>query len=212
MKTLTYFFPSPKKITVKLFLGLLPLLLMAMLYTGCQGTNEPDQTDAYTQKITDAWNAFTQGNYSSAYAAFNQARLSDSVKADAYLGLGWCALKLDSLKLVSGYFAAATRAGLTSADLYAGYAFLLNATKQYEQSNSYAANALVLSPNWVFAHQTSLNKNDLKLLQAQNYYQLGNFSTSLSFVQLLNSAFSADVTTAAGRLALADEIERLKSI
>jgi len=212
MKNLLFILKSFKGFTMKRYINYFLVIWFTLVYIGCQGTNEPTTTDPYAQKITDAWGAFSQANYGGAYDLFNQARVSDTTKADAYLGLGWSKFKLDSLTSAAASFILAARAGLTSADLYAGRAFVANAAKQYEQSIEYAGQALTLNPNWVFAYQSSLNKNDLQLLQAQNYYQLGNFATSLTYVKLLNISFAADVNTAAGRLALADEIERLKSL
>ena len=196
----------------KYFVYLMLISTFLFVFAGCKaGANDPETVDQYAQKISDGWTAFSQGNFSSAKSLFTEARISDSTKTDAYLGIAWCFLKLDSLENAVTHFNVASKMGLTNADLNAGYAFALNASKQYQMSNTQAAIALNLSPNWVFAYQTSLNKSDLQLLQAQNYYQLGDFTNSLTFVRLINVAFSSDVSTAAGRLALADEIERLKN-
>ncbi|PIP76338.1 MAG: hypothetical protein COW85_14750 [Ignavibacteria bacterium CG22_combo_CG10-13_8_21_14_all_37_15] len=211
MKHLISSLNSFEGFNMKKYFGYIIIIWSVFVYMGCQGTNNPDTVDPYTQKITDAWGAFSQSNYLSARTLFIEARVSDSTKTDAYLGLAWSYLKLDSLTLSVDQFSTALRMGLSNADLHAGYAFVLNASKQYSLSNSHAETALNLNPTWVFAYQTLLNKNDLQLLEAQNYFQLGDFATSLTFVKLLNITFSVDVSTAAGRLALADEIERLKN-
>lgn len=195
----------------KYFVYLIMISAFLFAYAGCQGTNDPEPVDQYAQKITNAWAAFSQGNFTTATNLFLEAKSSDSSKTDAYLGLAWCYLKLDSVNSSLEKFSTASTMGVSTADLHAGFAFVLNASKQYQLSNSHAENALILSPNWVFPYQTSINKYDLQLLEAQNFYQLGNFTNSLNYVKMLNVSFSADVSTAAGRSALADEIERLKN-
>lgn len=191
------------------------IMTSTLLFTfvGCKKTTtEPDAVDQYPQKITDAWAAYSLGNYDTAKNLFLEAKSLDVSKGDAYMGLGWCYLKSDSVNLSLSNFSIAYDKGLCNADLNSGYAFSLNAAKQYQLSNSYAEIVLVIKPNWVFTYQTTLNKNDLLLLKAQNFFQLGDFANSLSYVKMLNISFLADVSTAAGRSALADEIERLKNI
>lgn len=194
----------------KYLVYLIMLSTSLLVYDGCKAINDPE-VEQYALKITDAWSAFSQGNFTTATNLFLEAKLSDSSKTDAYQGLAWCYLKLDSLNASLEEFNNASRMGVLNADFHAGLAFVLNASKQYQLSNSNAESALALSPNWVFPYQTSINKSDLQLLAAQNFYQLGNFTNSLTYVKMLNVSFSADVGTATGRLALVNEIERLKN-
>jgi hypothetical protein len=57
-----------------------------------------------------------------------------------------------------------------------------------------------------------LNSIDLYLVQAENFFVLGEFSSSLVAVKMINAAFNADITNATGRSQLAAEIERLRGL
>ncbi|MCB0833110.1 MAG: hypothetical protein KDC45_06585, partial [Bacteroidetes bacterium] len=65
---------------------------------------------------------------------------------------------------------------------------------------------------WQFVHEAGLTSVDLKILLAENYFALGQFSQSLTAVQSVNVDFTADVSNTDGQAELAAEIERLKLI
>ena len=162
--------------------------------------------------IDEGWSAFTQGDYQTASGKFRDAIALDPEDAEASIGLGWSLFKLDNLSSASSEFAAASGKMNTTADLFAGWAFVLNARKDYAQSNQKADQALGLDAFWDFAFGLALNSNDLHLLKAQNHFLLGEFSESLSEVQILSPSFTGDVLTSEGRAALALEIERLLGV
>ena len=110
--------------------------------------------------------------------------------------------------IASSEFAGASGKMNTTADLFAGGAFVLNAQKNYAQSNQKLDQALGIDASWNFAFGLALNANDLHLLKAQNHFLLGEFSESLSAVLVLNASFTGDVLTNEGRAALASATER----
>jgi hypothetical protein len=136
----------------------------------------------------------------------------NSNKVDAYVGLGWSYMKLDQLTTASDEFNMGSQKANPPADLFGGWAFVLNALRDYGGSNAEADQVFTLDPTWTFSYGLPLSKDDLHVLKAENYFLLGNYTYSLNEVKRLNSGFNADVTTSIGRAALAAEIERLKGI
>ena len=92
------------------------------------------------------------------------------------------------------------------------YVIVLNADKKYAASNIKIDTALTSDSNWIFSHGLGLNKNDLIVLKAENFFLLGYFAVSLSAIQELNPSFIANILTSEGRADLALEIERLKGV
>ena len=160
--------------------------------------------------IAQGWQAFEAGDFQTAQSKFNEARQKDSGPIEIFTGLGWSLFRLDNLQQASNELGGASQRADATADIFAGGAFVLNALKNYDESNTMAAQALIADASWSFSHDNGLNADDLRVLKAENYFLLSAFGESLSEVQRLNGSFNADVQTTAGRQALAAEIERLK--
>jgi hypothetical protein len=160
--------------------------------------------------IAQGWQAFESGDFQTANSKFNEARQKDSGPVDIFVGLGWSLFRLDNLTQAKNEFLAGSGKTDAPADLFAGWAFVLNALKDYRNSNTQATQALGKDATWSFSHGASLNADDLHVLKAENHFLLTEFSESLAEVKILNPSFSADIQSTAGQQVLAAEIERLK--
>mgnify|MGYP005725394243 CR=1 FL=1 len=189
------------------------IAVILILLPGCQGTVTSDgQTIiSYEEFIQLAWEAFEGKDFPTAVTHFKDAKNVNVNRTEAYTGLGWSYLQLDSLVSALNEFAICASLNDPQANLHAGWAFALNAQKEYEKSNEQADEALHLDANWAFGHGLSIGVIQLQLLKAENYFLLGLFLESLTQVQLVNSTFTADVATDEGKAALSAEIERLKT-
>jgi Flp pilus assembly protein TadD len=186
------------------------LLTACMVWmSSCGGGEEADQT--YQNLVSEGWAFFENAQYDSALNRFTAARDYNPDPSDAYTGRGWCYMKLDNLSSASSDFQSGSTALDPTSELYAGWAFTLNAQKFYTESNTRASEALLDSPNWIFPYGLNLSSDHLHLLKAENYFALGDYANSLSEVKLLDSGFNADVSTSSGQAALADKIEDLKA-
>lgn len=196
-----------------IYLAGLAVLLFAW---GCKkGSVIPPEESEYTleELIRQGWAAFEQGQYRTARDKFEQAWEKNPLEVEVYNGLGWSYFKLDSLEQAARQFHISYCLFDTTADIAAGWAFVLNVQKLYARSNEKADQALALNPAWAFTHTLPLDVKDLRLLKAENYYLLGNFTQSLAEVKILNPAFPlTSVVSDLDRAALAEEIERLKGI
>lgn len=167
----------------------------------------------YQSLIDDGWSLFQSGQYTEAIAVFTEARDLSPDRADAYAGMGWSRMKLDDLNAASADFASGAALAGTRVDLLGGYAFTLNALKDYANSNVRADELLALSSNWTFPYANGIDATDIQIVKAENFFALGEFSSSLAVVKTLNPSFPLSaVSTADDEMALAAEIERLKEI
>lgn len=190
-------------------LNVIPLFLSLVFFVSCGPADEADTV--YQELIDQGWAFFENAEYDSALSKFTAARDYNIQPAEAYTGRGWCYMKLDNLSSASSEFTTASGGLDPTAELYAGWAFTLNAQKQYSQSNTQASEALLLSPDWIFPYGLNLHSDHLHLLKAENFFALGDYTGSLNEVKILNDSFNADVATSDGQAALADEIENLKA-
>ncbi len=185
------------------------IILISLLIVSCGGA-AGDPT--YDDIILEGWTNFEAAEYATAIESFDNAVTTDPTKSEAYSGRGWSQMKLDNLSFAETSFSDGAAIADAGADLFAGYAFLLNAQKLYANSNTRASQALTLDATWTFAHISSVSAADLHVVIAENHFALGNFAASLAEVKILNSSFNANVATAGGQSLLGAEIERLKSI
>ena len=194
-------------------------IYLLLLYFGLSACGSDSKVNKpivnYTEQITAGWSEFANQNYSAAIEIFNSAKTMSPDSSYAYIGLGWAYFKNDQLydavnEFSDGYDKNDVNV-IVSADITAGWAFVLNAQKLYSESNNKIEEALFNNPDWSFSHGLVLNQNHLILLKAENFYLLGFFGESLSAIQELNPSFVKNILSSEGRAALALEIERLKA-
>ncbi|MCB1183554.1 hypothetical protein KDM41_08970 [bacterium] len=193
------------------------LALLAITAIGCgddDGTIPPVPT--YDDTVAAGWTKYEAGDFDGALAAFAAAASVDAARPDAFVGQGWSDLRRDALAGGRDAFlageAVADTASAARSDLRAGLVFALNAMKDYDASNAWADSLLADAPAWAFAHESGLDAADVRVVQAENLFALGDFDASLAAVKALNPAFALDtVATAADEAALAAEIERLRA-
>jgi Tfp pilus assembly protein PilF len=200
------------ELKMKKFIYLLPVVLLMFFLSSCSQEEPISSDEEYNEIINAGWSAFKIKDYNAARAKFGEALYRDSSKIAGYVGLGWCFMKQDSMLFALLIYERGAINQNVNASLLSGYAFSLNAAKQYSNSNERVDQAILLEPDWVFTYDSTLNVRDLTLLKAENYFQLGDFSNSLAQVKILNPLFNADINTVQGQAALAIEIERLKLI
>ncbi len=181
----------------------------AILASGC-GKSGPSGP-SFEELIDQGWLAFAQKDYATAIQRFSDAQAMDAARIEPYEGLGWSYFLSGQLDQASVQFASGETQSEPTADLYAGWAFALNAMKNYSLSNVRADQALELDPQWSFSHGLPLDAEDLHILKAENYFVSGDFQKALEEVQAVDPGFSADLNSEAGLAALAQKIEFLRT-
>ncbi len=196
---------------MKKYISILIVIVAILALIGCSDDN--DKKPNYQAKLETAWHNFETANYTEAIAGFQELIDSGELVAEAYNGLGWCNLYLDDLDAANSAFSNGLQNEPEDAvyqDIVAGLTFVYDAQNLPNACLTVSEN---VNPDWGFDHWTfsfsPLNYEDIIVLRAVSYYALGDFANSLLEVQRIDGAFTADVSTAEGRAALAGKIEEL---
>ena len=187
-------------------------LIMAIAGWLAISCSEKTESVTYADDIADGADALSSLQYAEAITFFNAAIEKNPDRPEAYAGLGWAYLRMDNIDSSASAFALGITKESPGADMYAGYAFLLNTDKEYAASNTRVATALSLSAQWTLTYGLGLDYKDLYLLKAENHFALGEYTQSLNAVKVIESSFSANVATAEGIAQLANKIESLKAV
>lgn len=202
----------------RLFLLLVVLMGTLLFYFSCE--KEPVKPPTARELINKGWQKFQAGNLLGAGSDFTAAISISTTKADssdAYLGLGWAQLRQNQGGLAENSLVKYLSSGPGLPELNDGKAGLAFAYSTYFTTDKLrkaidTAN-VVLSSNasWSFGRDNSINHLDLRLLLAQCYYDLGDYSASLEIVRsgYFDPNFNANISTPEGRIALADKIHSL---
>jgi tetratricopeptide (TPR) repeat protein len=190
------------------FLTYVAIALCAMLLS-C--STSPSDKSA-SQLVQEGWQAYAAKNFPAALSNFDEAIAKDGNLTDAYNGAGWTNAKLGNLSTSVSRFTTGLQKDAGSLEIKAGLSFVFNAIGDYVQSLTMAQAVITANANWSFSRDGTVSVADLRLVMAAGYFAQGEYSLSLQQVQLLNASFQADITTIPGQAALAQEIERLRSI
>lgn len=158
-----------------------------------------------TDYIGEGWAFFSAGELDQAYATF----LTPAAQNDpeAFVGLGWVCVELDSMPSADRYFALAAADSLSNG--YAGWALTLWARSDYTGCLDKAAFVLRHESSYRFEFKTTIDYKDLIWYQAESYLHLGNNSACLSKIQALDPSFTANLGAANIADVLATKLENL---
>ncbi len=184
--------------------------LTVLVLSGCARIFDPAFVEdlLYRQYVQDGWEAFAVKDYHYAIDRFSRAAVKDSLRGEAYAGLGWSYLMLKNFAAADINFARCSRNPDSSYWGYAGWAFLKSVQDSFEISNRYLMMVVNHRERWQFPYGPVLGKVHLWALMAHNYFLLAEYTQSLWAIQNNNPTFSVDVQTPAGLTSLAKEIER----
>lgn len=196
------------------FLLIVLLTGTLLFYLSCEEKGVERVTAS--ELIEKGWQKFEAGNSTGAGSDFSAALSISTTGSDssaAFLGLGWAQLRLIQAGLAEKSLVEHLQLSPLSDDGRAGLAFacLAQVVQEKFQSAIDAADAVLSSDSsWTFGHDSSIDHLDLRLLQAQSYYALANYSMSLEIVQhYFDPNFNVNTDTPEGKTELAGKIESL---
>ncbi len=163
-------------------------LFLVAIFVAC-GTDDP---------LDAAWQLFREGNYAEAHAEFTE--LIPSEGAQAFVGLGWTALKMDSVSESSAYFNTAIATKDSILDAVAGNVFVLWKLGAWQGSIVSANNVLTRKPAYVFTHDRTVTHHDLNVHKAYSQFDLGRLSNCLATIQILDPTFTIATSDSTGEL------------
>jgi hypothetical protein len=188
---------------VLLYKKLAILSLLLLVIAGCSG--DESTTGPSVADLSSGWSLYESGDNVGATTVFTAVIASDIQNAEAHNALGWAATQIGNTEQGKLEFLKAIECGMTTAAPYAGLAFALMdiAPADFHGAISSALTALEISPEWVFAHRTSLDWRDIRLVLAISYFAIHDFDSANQQVEILGGTQSSDTET------LMNEITRL---
>lgn len=193
-------------------MGLL-VSVLALIMGGCRDLIEPETPDY----VEYGWELMADSLYRAAIVQFEEGKELDPEYADGWNGLGWAYARLGAADTSNQRFITAatksdtsdTTAVAVATEILAGRSFARLALGQFSGAVSDVKGALALTSNWAFRRDNTVTYEHLYLTAATGFYGLGEFDSSLVWVQKLDETFSVD-TTLSGRSKLAAKLEALK--
>jgi tetratricopeptide (TPR) repeat protein len=193
----------------KLFTIAIGSIILLLTMPGCRVVTEKEALDF----IQDGWESMDEGRYSDAVVDFNKAVNLEPTLTDAWNGLGWAYAHLDSPGISVENFNAGESfndQSVIGTEILAGRSFSNLALGEYLLAINDANGALDRAPTWVFRRDPSITFKQLIVTVATSYFAIGEYESSLTWIQMLDAGFTVDVTTPPGRARLAEKLEALK--
>lgn len=148
-------------------------VLVALAGCGGGGDDGPTAPDLTAAELTArGWDSYEAGDLNAALTDFDAAIARDGAYADAHVGQGWAQLGLAAtgtgMTSAAASFTAALGAGATGAEVRAGRAavYLGAGGATLDDAVTDAVAARQQSPSFQFAHRTSFDHRDLRLVEA----------------------------------------------
>jgi tetratricopeptide (TPR) repeat protein len=164
----------------------IPFLLFILFLTGCgSGLGLPgvDGLSTPDQLISKGWEEFDNQNYSLSAEYFSKAldRMpSETEKAEANTGLGWCRAKIDGIKSGMVYFEKGSKF-FNDAKIGLAGAYLSNANqKDYEKAVELLEEIGLSSLDYVYKsqHDIGVTNAEAHALLGILYYYTGNLGAA----------------------------------
>ncbi len=173
--------------------------LILLITLGCGGSKNSDP-------IGDAWTLFEAGQYQQSYDQFQSITTGNP---EVNVGLGWNAIRLNSIDQADTYFQAIAPDSLE--DAYAGWAAVLWIKGDYQGCIDKVNTALRANPDYIFVHDLAVTREDLIWHQASSAFHLGYKTNCISYIQLLEPGFTANPNDVNIDIILSNELEALSN-
>lgn len=146
--------------------------------------------------LADAWQLFVNGQYVQAHSAFVNRLNEDG--SEAYVGLGWTTLKMDSLDASDRYFQRASADSLVHG--YAGWAITSWLRGNYTGCISQGDFVLRHEADFEFEFNVDVNFQVIILAQAYSYFHLGNFTACVERIRQIDGSYAMPSSNVAAQL------------
>jgi tetratricopeptide (TPR) repeat protein len=190
--------------------GCVGLLCCLCLIVGCGGGGGGGPSDTAASLTAEGWVLYESGDYEGAVGKFFGATQLDADYTDAYNGMGWSYGKLDSLVEAVTNFEMCISKGDVRPDPYAGKAPVCRDLDppEFNEAISAASTALTKDSDFEFEHYEDFNWRDLRLIKAQCYFALKQYSQAKTEID----ALGGNTVDPNDPEAVAAEIERLEDL
>lgn len=161
------------------------------LFAGC---GDGKGTPMEPATVDDGWREFEAGNYGAAIGIFQDVLAEGDGENEARNGLGWSFAYSGDLDSARQWFDAAVARDSAMVDAEAGMSAVLLGLGDASGAAARAGAALDRDGEWSFSHRSGVDHDDLHLILAQAYFNLGEaeWSTAQAEVDLLDPANGLD--------------------
>ena len=156
-------------------------ILLFIIIIGCEG-----EKITGSEMAADAWELFGHGEIDDAKDMFQKAIDKDSDLADAYNGIGWCWLKQNDLPRAKESFDSAISKNPNLVDSFVGRAAVKRDLPDFNGAIQDARIALELDEEYSFDHDHEIDYRDVRIILAQSYFALNDYSYAQEQVNLLD--------------------------
>ena len=172
------------------------LLACACLAVGCgpdfNNPLDPENSPDTATLIREGWRLYEAKNFTGAETKFRQAVTRDALSAEAHTGLGWSLFQEQDAQGAVAAFQQALLVDPNAVDAHVGIAGAFLATQRHASVVQHAQTALRLQPAYTFAHDPLITHKNLHLLLAQAYFQLGDFTSAVEEVNIIDPTIEID--------------------
>lgn len=179
-----------KKITFLLFSVL--LILSFSIFSFCSKSGTESEKPPLENIIEEGWNYFSDSDYLNAVVEFNSAiEYYGSQAFEAYNGRGWSYARIafgsedDNYNKSMSDFEKALSYEPDLTDAKVGISFVYLVINYYSKAANTAESVLNDFPNYTFKYDSSITAVDLRILLAQAFFYLGNYSKAAEQLDII---------------------------
>lgn len=130
------------------------------------------------------WESFELQDYAAAISYFTQAK-SIADYTDAYNGLGWGYIRVDSIQNALLNFNSSITLDSLNIDAYAGRSSVNLYLNRYTSAINDANNVISYDEFYVFSHDTTISYKDIRLILAQSYFYTQQYERAQEQVDII---------------------------
>lgn len=170
---------------------IMPCLLLLALVAGCSVTGGPSGTSS--EGLAEAWDLYEQGLFAEAELAFQDLVDSNVAEDEANCGKGWSLLHQLKASQADRAFDRSLAGNPDWHDSRAGRAFANREVNSNDPLTD-ARHCLAQDPDWEFPHNRDINRDDLHVLMAQEFFYDQLFDSSLAHCQAVDGSVVLSAT------------------
>jgi tetratricopeptide (TPR) repeat protein len=206
----------------KLWSFVLPVGLAVILVLASCG-EDGSRSSTAAQHNEEGWGSYILGDYAEAGSHFTEALRLDPGLFEARLGLAWTQAQQGEYVSAVDNFTELLDSGALMEDSFAGRAAVALEVPDERLAVASAESTLARAPNYFFGRRPAYNFYDLRLIMAQAYFALSEYSNAQGQVDVLDPENGLDpgnpetwmvdgVSYPTYQAALAIEIEHLWAV
>jgi tetratricopeptide (TPR) repeat protein len=177
--------------------GLWPLVLAIglaalLVLTSCGGDESPGPGLTAAQHNEEGWSSYILGDYGDARFHFAEALKLEQGLSEARLGLAWSEAHAGEYLAAVNDFNQVIDSGALVEDAFAGRAAAALEVPNDTLAVASAESTLSRNPNYFFGRRPEYNFYDLRLILAQAYFALSEYSSAQEQVDVLDPGNGLD--------------------